>query len=87
MASKLVLAIAGDWEGLYIDGTCVTQGHSVSADEVLRILKDREVTIRSYYSKEVNSAWIITLGDLPDELEDVVWADQEWVGFDHDDDD
>lgn len=78
MASKLVLAIAGDWEGLYIDGTCVTQGHSVSADEVLCILKDREVTIRSYYSKEVNSSWIITRGDLPDELEDVIWADQEW---------
>lgn len=78
MASKLVLAIAGDWEGLYIDGTCVTQGHSVSADEVLCILKDREVTIRSYYSKEVNSAWIIERGDLPDELEDVIWSDQEW---------
>lgn len=35
---------AGDWEGLYVDGKLVAEGHSISVEEVLRNLIPAELT-------------------------------------------
>lgn len=39
MNAAIVMSESGDWEGLYIDGFLVLEGHSLSARQVLEAMK------------------------------------------------
>lgn len=39
MDIKIVFHPSGDWEGLYIDGELENEGHSISAEDVIRALQ------------------------------------------------
>ena len=68
MKAILVNCDSGDWEGLYIDGTLVAEGHSLSAYQVLEALGGE------YKPKciEVKADWLDgnglpqTVGELPE---------------------
>lgn len=38
---RVIIASANDWQGLYVGGKLVTQGHSLAYDDVLRALNIR----------------------------------------------
>lgn len=54
-----------DWEGLYIDGKCVAQGHLLDVEEVLSFL-NVECTFRW-----LDSGYMMSLGWLPTDLKDI----------------
>ncbi|TIW54189.1 MAG: hypothetical protein E5V54_22725 [Mesorhizobium sp.] len=68
---KLVLARAYDWEGLYLNGTCVTQGHSVTLEEAIACIRDRGRPIADAEVKWVDDEWLVNEGYLPDNIEGV----------------
>jgi hypothetical protein len=66
MKKKEVVIVGGDdWEGIYIDGKLVREGHSIDSDDVLEALGI------DYVSRGVNQEWLEEMGSLPDNLSDV----------------
>jgi hypothetical protein len=63
----------GDWEGLYIDGKLVDQGHSLNphsvAEKILLRIPGNVVD-----TKEAAQDWLETEGYLPENLSEVVYA-------------
>ncbi|RWG09938.1 MAG: hypothetical protein EOQ53_20940 [Mesorhizobium sp.] len=70
---KVVYARAYDWEGLYIDDTCVTQGHSVSLEEAISCIKNTGQPIAHAEVKRVDDKWLEQEGYLPDNIKEVRW--------------
>lgn len=65
MDEKIVIVRGDDWEGCYVDGKLVTQGHSLTIQEIFKILKiDAEFKWADQDILEYN-------GCLPDNIEDV----------------
>ncbi|NOQ49755.1 MAG: hypothetical protein GQ553_03725 [Nitrosomonadaceae bacterium] len=54
-----------DWEGLYIDGKLVLEGHVIRKDEMLTILGI------NYTEVEAAEGWLESCGCLPKNLSDV----------------
>lgn len=54
-----------DWEGVYINGKLVTEGHHVRIDELLQLLG---IDGGQIYADD---AWLAEQGSLPENLEDV----------------
>ena len=65
MTKEVTIVYGDDWEGLYVDGKLVAQNHSVSAISALESLGF------SVNQKEVDYAWLLDEGNLPDSLSDV----------------
>ena len=63
---NIVIVNADDWEGLYIDGDLKTEGHSLSLQNVLDILK-----IHTTFRYDVDYEWLEEIGRLPKSLSDV----------------
>ena len=57
---------AGDWEGLYIDGKLVDQGHEIRRDHIVNIVRHAKS-----YVKEMAGDWIYDEGRLPSTLEEL----------------
>jgi len=63
---KLVLVTNyDDWEGLYIDGELVLEGHRVRRDEIFEKLGI------DYTEVEAAEGWLESRGSLPQKLSDV----------------
>lgn len=62
---KATRVLAGDWEGLYIDGKLYAEGHSLRASDVLDALDIPTETVT------VDEEWMEDEGQLPDSLKDV----------------
>lgn len=59
----------GEWEGLYVDGTLVDEGHSLDTHDVLTILgKEFEFEVDEV---EANGEWMEENGRLPTKLSQV----------------
>ena len=73
--ARLVLALGDDWEGLYIDGVLLLQGHSLQPIAVLQqALKPAfKLTDDDIEQRYVNLTWLEDRGDLPSSLTEVVW--------------
>jgi hypothetical protein len=69
---NITLAEGDDWEGLYIDGICYEQNHTLSASDVLSTLKDFGISVDI---KSVDEEWMEEEGYLPEYLKDVKWED------------
>lgn len=67
---KIVIVSGDDWEGLYIDGKIVDQGHRLRLEEVLRLLGF------DVDCKEADNEWLEQYGNLPDKLKDVKESDE-----------
>jgi len=66
MRKKLVLVTNyDDWEGLYIDGKLVLEGHRVRRDEMFTMLGI------DYTEVEAAEGWLESRGTLPKNLSDV----------------
>ena len=54
-----------DWEGLYIDGKLVEQGHHIRIDDIFRHLRIKCQEIHP------DDDWLVERGSLPENFEDV----------------
>ena len=67
---------ADDWEGLYIDGKLILEGHSLSAVDVLDAIWEHRtpgfgLRVTSYEAHDADEDWMFTQGTLPVDFEDV----------------
>jgi hypothetical protein len=63
-----------DWEGLYIDGKCVQQRHSLEVWDVLEAVQEHGGYIKSLQGFTLNDQAeqvLNDLGNLPDDLDEV----------------
>lgn len=73
---KITLLRADDWEGLFINGECCTEGHHITADDVLRyvcneISKNKGVTDIDYSIDFISQEWMENEGSFPQYLEEI----------------
>lgn len=74
--ARVCLALGDDWDGLYIDGKLVEQGHSIQPAEAMRaVLNDitPPLTRGDVEVREVDYSWLEDRGSLPDEISEVIW--------------
>jgi len=62
---RLTLVRGDDWEGLYLDGKLIWQGHTLESDVLLDLLQIENNTIWA------NLDWLHEQGGLPEELAEV----------------
>lgn len=72
---RTVVARGNDWEGLYINGKLITEGHSIDNIELANLviiygLKEK------LEAREVNYSWINYIGAFPDSIDEVIWIEQ-----------
>lgn len=70
--TMMTFARGDDWEGVYIDGALVTEGHSIDEVEAVRLALAHKVT--AVECKECDCNWLHEEGNLPNALTDVKWA-------------
>jgi hypothetical protein len=59
-----------DWEGLYVDGQLVTQGHTVSLKEAAEVFMQAQ-PVSAFDTRFADTQWLSEVGQLPDKLRDV----------------
>ena len=66
---ELVLVLADDWQGIYLDGILELEGHTIMLDDVLNIVNINNVKYGGLFHVEQN--WIEIEGSLPANLNNV----------------
>lgn len=64
-----------DWEGVYVDGKLVAQGHRISARDMAGIIVENQ-PVESNTVRRVDDDWLYRAGQLPDLMAHVKWADE-----------
>ena len=70
----LVNSSNGDWQGVYLNGRLIDQGHYNHADELLQYLCKERILVTSVQTNTVPSAWLNKTGWLPQLLENCVFC-------------
>ncbi|ARK07453.1 hypothetical protein LAV_00053 [Sphingobium phage Lacusarx] len=78
--SQIIIAVSSDWTGLYLNEHLVDQGHDISLFSALTGIIGYE--IESVEERELHPVWINLHGQLPSNLNDVVWDDDDWSSSD-----
>lgn len=68
-----------DWEGLYLNGYRVTEGHELQITDFVETVVLHGGVITDFYRIEVDNDWLVELGSLPEHIGDIVWADHESI--------
>lgn len=78
---QLIKVVGDDWEGFYINGKLVAEGHSIPWCEMMESLDAAGPAIFLDYWKILfaNTEWLEDVGSLPDTLFDVSFAPDEIV--------
>lgn len=75
--NRVVFARGDDWEGLYLDGILVEEGHSIQPEEALRKILSHYPVNESFLQSndvvviDIDLDWIESQGSLPSVLSDV----------------
>jgi hypothetical protein len=71
----IVEVYSDDWEGLYINGDLIMQGHSIGLSHFIDwMLGQKSIEIMSYDIQEADSEWLESRGRLPANLIDVRYS-------------
>lgn len=72
---KIFHADADDWEGLYIDGVLVSQGHSFRLYDVMEMIIERGGHVEEYDCVTIDGdaydEWLAVVGHLPEKLSEL----------------
>ena len=66
IGKNIVFICADDWEGMYINGELIAEGHSIEKNTVLTALS---IEFKEYWT--VDEKWLTDRGRLPDYLSEV----------------
>ncbi len=67
--STITLVRGDDWEGIYVDGKLMTEGHSIEISEAIWIGINHKAT--KVETKFCDLGWLHDEGNLPQALADV----------------
>lgn len=67
--AKLVLVRGDDWEGIYVDGNLLTEGHSIEVMDAVQLAVTHRVT--EYETQWADLTWLHDEGNLPRRLDEV----------------
>ena len=70
MSKQYVIVNGDDWQGIFVDGKLISEGHSFSSYELLEIVKEHGA-VGEFWSLEPDMDWLEDRGGLPDTLRDV----------------
>jgi hypothetical protein len=70
---KYVIARGEDWEGIYIDGQLIIEGHTIELEKALKLAIEKPPT--EITTKWVDLDWIYDHGYLPTDMYFVKWQD------------
>ena len=74
--SNIVIALADDWTGLYINDVLSDEGHSISLHDALKATIGEEV--ESVEERWLHPDWITLHGTLPTDINEVVWEEDDY---------
>lgn len=74
MVNNYVLADGDDWQGLYLNGNLVDEGHRLQLEEVCGYMVVDNPT--SFEKRNVNLGWLNEVGLLPPNIDDVVFEEE-----------
>lgn len=74
MSKQYVIVNGDDWEGIFVEGIRVSEGHSHSTRELLEIVKEHGA-VGEFWDFEPDMDWLTDHGSLPDTLGEVVFAE------------
>lgn len=84
--SDIVFARGDDWEGLYIGGKLLTEGHSIALEHFVEVVVEADGDLTSFITRMVNLDWLDDHGSLPHLLTEVVWEGDTYDAPDYDSD-
>lgn len=67
--TEIMIALGDDWSGLYKNGWLVTEGHSITADDIMHSLGSLHDIV--YNRFEVDMNWLDGAGSFPNNLDEV----------------
>jgi len=67
---RFVVVRGGDWEGLYVDGVLLCEGHVLSVDAVINAVTS-SYPGSTFTTLTPNDDWLEKVGYLPQDLDDV----------------
>ncbi len=70
-AKVLIVSNEDDWEGIYINGRLASEGHRMSAHDILDTLKG--YLLVGYEFRTCDREWLLGLGNLPDSADRIRW--------------
>jgi len=76
---QLVQITADDWEGIYFNGLLKTEGHRVPFRDLMEIIVEEGGRIEYWATIEADADWLNDLGNLPDTLREVKFAENEII--------
>lgn len=71
---NFVIAVANDWQGIYLNGELLIQNHSISATQLLRYINGYRANFGPRIITEVkyvDEDWLQVIGVLPQLLDEV----------------
>lgn len=68
---KIVLAVADDWQGLYVDGNLKIENHSIKFEDLMVVMVGMGQPVTEFRTIDVNADWLEGMGRLPPCLDDV----------------
>lgn len=73
--SSVIIAQGDDWQGLYIGGTLMAEGHEIDTVEMFKIILNTmpKVIADDISRRWVDLDWIADRGSLPQSIDDVKW--------------
>ncbi len=74
MAKQYVIINGDDWQGIFVDGYLISEGHSFGSYELLEIVKEHGA-VGDFWSLEPDMDWLMDRGGLPDTLREVKFVE------------
>lgn len=68
----IVYFVGDEWEGLYLNGTLRMEAHSLCVSSVLSSLYREKGEIRSLNTVTERGTWLVSDGQLPDTVEELL---------------
>lgn len=68
---KIVLAVAADWQGLYVDGNLKIENHSIKFADLMVVMVGMGEPVTEFTTIDVNADWLDGMGRLPPCLDEV----------------
>jgi hypothetical protein len=75
--SVVVIAQGDDWEGLYVAGTLMAEGHQLDMLETFKVVLNTmpNIIANDISRRSVKFDWLEDRGTLPSNIVDVEWED------------
>jgi len=73
MESKIIIVIADDWEGLYVNGRLIEEGHKVKRSELIQTMKEfNTFNVEEKWLNNEGIEVVESLGSMPKKYLEII---------------